>query len=1466
MFSLRTSDYLKKGVYPGFPEDTKIVMKQFRRTLSLILALVLMMSMVYVPAGAASASTYISTSYASSLSVRTERAVNLMELPTTSSNAKYTLPAETMLTVRALHKTTNSSYWYEVFYYNMTLYVDATAVTMVSHLTGDVTITDIMSPASLAIGASFGIEGKISSTYNDIGTITAAMYSSANITKAPSISASDTVNGKSYNLDGSAIDAALAFGSMSGGVYTYVVTAEAISYYIDDNGALATSAQSVVLESQECVITDWENPNDELAFGIDVSVWNGSINWSKAKNDIDFVILRIGFATTLDNRFLEYAENCEKYGIPYGVYLYSYGLTAAETKAEAEFCINTLKQYGFKPQLPIWYDMEDSTQEALSTSLKESLVVSFCDTIAAAGYQPGFYGFTRWFSSSFQANYLSSIPQWIAQIDGFSSNGTATYDGGTWLWQYSWKGSISGIDGDVDCNYAYCEIPGFSSDTTYLSKCTYYPAYADAVTNTSSTIRQYPASSYSSKGTVSSNTALTVTGLYKNSSGEYWYQVDSSGVMGYVPASQINITRQRYDDVSVVNPSMPSNINLGASYGLMGDVVSQYNSLYSVYAKVYTGEDTQVTPVLSSGDTVEDKFYALRRSDVDGNMPFGNLSADYYTYEISADVRNYYISSGTLKYNTENVVVWTAPFTVGSAPIEPPAEFSCDHNIVTDAAKAPTCTATGLSEGSHCTKCGVVFKAQETVPATGHNYQVTSDAANCTNYEMFHYTCASCGDHYDISADRLSQWSETKPLGVPESAIESKTQYRYADCTSKSWVQTGTGKVEYVNTWPSGFNTSHALYSTYNKKSSKVTASETATTKTSINSDSLTGYIYYHWCSSSDTNHYSYANKSSTHTIFHAYYSTTAPDSYTCDSSDMSYKTSDSTCSAGNSAWFFVAEVYTQSYTTYTAQADGKSWGSWSAWSDTVYTPVENQRMVEQRTMYRYTGAALGKHVWANGVCTMCSTVCSHNYNNKVCTICGLGEPIKDYYLFGNINGVNYGCEEDHENVGQYKFVDGHLRVTFTQNSYVAVKSADNSQWFMTNGFLGQNVTSAKLYNTVIIGNAANKLFVPKGREIIFTLTVNNDGTLTLSYELGVCIHTWVNGVCSTCGAECSHHWGSGACTMCGKPVHTPTLKPKYPTLSYDGEIMCNVYFVMDDLGDVKLEDIGLLTWSTPKNDGTIHTAENVIPGATYDGTYFMVHTEGIAAKNLGDTLYFMIYAKLADGSYIYTGLYNFNPKDYAVGRIEKSDNANMRALCVSMLNYGSAAQTYFQYKSYNLMNASLTAEQKALVKDYDASMVAPLVSVSSSKAARFPYDSTGFSKRYSTVSFDGAFSLNYYFTITQKLDAPMILYYWDLSTYNSVSTLSTSNATGSMTMISTGVAGQYWGNVPNIAAKQVDETMFVVGVYKSNGVTYTTGVLNYSLGKYCTKIAADNTSNQQQFAQATAVYGYYAKNYFSNL
>ena len=118
---------------------------------------------------------------------------------------------------------------------------------------------------------------------------------------------------------------------------------------------------------------------------------------------------------------------------------------------------------------------------------------------------------------------------------------------------------------------------------------------------------------------------------------------------------------------------------------------------------------------------------------------------------------------------------------------------------------------------------------------------------------------------------------------------------------------------------------------------------------------------------------------------------------------------------------------------------------------------------------------------------------------NKAAT--GGGGTTGSYYLIGYIDGADYGDGEDYANMGDYHFVNGQVTATFTQDSYVCVKDT-NMVWYMTQGFLGTDVTSATLYNSSITGTQSDKLYVPAGTHT-FTLSENGDGSLTLSYDGG---------------------------------------------------------------------------------------------------------------------------------------------------------------------------------------------------------------------------------------------------------------------------------------------------------------------------------------------------------------------------
>jgi hypothetical protein len=343
------------------------------------------------------------------------------------------------------------------------------------------------------------------------------------------------------------------------------------------------------------------------------------------------------------------------------------------------------------------------------------------------------------------------------------------------------------------------------------------------------------------------------------------------------------------------------------------------------------------------------------------------------------------------------------------------------------------------------------------------------------------------------------------------------------------------------------------------------------------------------------------------------------------------------------------------------------------------------------------------------------------------------------------------------------------------------------------------------------------------------------------------------------------HSYVDGICAICTEPdpdyVAPASITLTSTSVSFEDEILYNLYFTGENL-DSSAENMGLIMWDQEPADATINGGGTILEGAVYDKTndFYMVSSMGIASKYLADTKYLMVYARQADGSYVYSKVYPFSAKTYCLSRLEKSSNEKMKALCVALMNYGTEAQLYFGYKTDDLMNAGLDSYQ-SLVAAYETDMINPRGTVDSAKAGDFGVSSSGFTARSATMSADGNFSLNYYFTTAYAADR-VTLYYWTAEDFSNAEVLTAENATGSKEMNAMDTQNLFWADYRGIAAKDIDKTVYVCGVYEVDGVTYSTGVIPYSIGYYCTKKAAAG-GKMQAFAMATAVYCYYAKAYF---
>lgn len=204
--------------------------------------------------------------------------------------------------------------------------------------------------------------------------------------------------------------------------------------------------------------------------GIDVSFAQGRVDWDKLKGNIDFAILRCGYGNNQANQDdIQWARNvaeCNRLGIPWGAYLYSYAESAADAGSEAAHVLRLLK--GLKPTYPVYIDMEHDAaykNRALSTQICKI----FCETVSAAGYTAGVYANKDWATNRLDMAQLSKWTFWLAQY-----NSTVTYTGKYDMWQYSSSGTLPGINGRVDLNYCYKDfaavaapaITGLTLDTS----------------------------------------------------------------------------------------------------------------------------------------------------------------------------------------------------------------------------------------------------------------------------------------------------------------------------------------------------------------------------------------------------------------------------------------------------------------------------------------------------------------------------------------------------------------------------------------------------------------------------------------------------------------------------------------------------------------------------------------------------------------------------------------------------------------------------------------------------------------------------------------------------------------------------------------------------------------------------------------------------------------------------------------
>lgn len=203
--------------------------------------------------------------------------------------------------------------------------------------------------------------------------------------------------------------------------------------------------------------------------GIDVSEFQGKIDWNKVKADgIKFAILRVGFGMDIKSQDDKYIERniseCERLGIPIGVYLFSYANTTAKASSEAEHTLRLVA--GHKMPMGVWYDIEDNnTSGSVSKSTLKDIINKYCSIIKEAGYDVGIYASLNWLNNKIDASVQEKYPIWVAQYYK-----ECQYKKDYKIWQYASDGKVNGISGRVDMNYYYGKLDTSSGKNTSNKK------------------------------------------------------------------------------------------------------------------------------------------------------------------------------------------------------------------------------------------------------------------------------------------------------------------------------------------------------------------------------------------------------------------------------------------------------------------------------------------------------------------------------------------------------------------------------------------------------------------------------------------------------------------------------------------------------------------------------------------------------------------------------------------------------------------------------------------------------------------------------------------------------------------------------------------------------------------------------------------------------------------------------------
>lgn len=218
-----------------------------------------------------------------------------------------------------------------------------------------------------------------------------------------------------------------------------------------ENGALD--------DSDSTEIKKHHTTDSTCQLGIDVSKWNGDIDWDKVKDDgIEFAMIRCGYrgsvtgALVEDPNFMKNIRGAKAAGLKVGIYFFTQATNEIEAVEEASMVVALCD--GYEIDYPIVIDTEgaggNGRADALDVETRTNICKAFCETIENAGYEAGVYASRSWYNQNLEVSKLDDYRIWLAEY-----RSTPLYSGYYDMWQYTSKGSVDGIAGNVDLNISY---------------------------------------------------------------------------------------------------------------------------------------------------------------------------------------------------------------------------------------------------------------------------------------------------------------------------------------------------------------------------------------------------------------------------------------------------------------------------------------------------------------------------------------------------------------------------------------------------------------------------------------------------------------------------------------------------------------------------------------------------------------------------------------------------------------------------------------------------------------------------------------------------------------------------------------------------------------------------------------------------------------------------------------------------